>query len=73
MTLAQASRCDGSEFEIVFDNLIGWTLANVTLVTVQRECELATFADPAGLVESMTPDLTLAPASYCELGLGTRL
>ena len=26
-------------------------------------------ADTTGLVQSMTPDATLAPASYCEPGL----
>ena len=39
-----------------FDDLIGWTLANATL------------ADAAGLVQNMTPEATLVPASYCEPG-----
>ena len=35
MTLAPASRRECHEFKIIFDNLIGWTLANATLVTLE--------------------------------------
>ena len=73
MTLAPASHRERREFKIIFDNLIGWTLVNATLVTLeynlflfQRRRMLATLADAAGLVQSMTPNATLAPASYCE-------
>ena len=51
-------------------------LANATLVTLevnlslfQRQRALVMLVDAAGLVQSMTPDVTLAPASYCEPGL----
>ena len=35
MMLAPVSRHKRREFKIIFDNLIDWTLANATLVTLE--------------------------------------
>ena len=43
--------------------------AGIELVLFQCQSVLATLADAAGLGQSMMPDETLAPASYCEPGL----
>ena len=67
MKVAPASRRKHREFKIIFDNLIVWTLANATLE------ELVTLADAAGLVQGMTPDATLVPASYCEPGFNVNI